>query len=90
MPGLTIRNIMMTIATLVLAAFGLVAIGVAGAAYLKSKDPIVLRGGYFEDYMKLSVFAAGTGIVFLGGSGGLGFVTVRGWLRKPPAQDSHF
>lgn len=59
---------------------------VAVAAYVKAQDMIVVRNGFFEDYMKLSVVSSVLGLVF-------GGVSVFGLTRRrklPPPADEHF
>jgi len=42
---------------------GMGSLGVAAASYWKSRDPTVIRNGFFHDYMTLSVITAAVGIL---------------------------
>ncbi|MBW8882778.1 MAG: hypothetical protein JF615_15565, partial [Asticcacaulis sp.] len=59
------KMIISTLWWIFFSAIGLAALGVAAAAYFKSKDPSVLRIGAFDDYMKVSVISAAIGIFFV-------------------------
>ena len=48
-----------------ISVLGLASLGVAAAAYYKSKDMTVIRNGFFHDYMMLSVITATVGILLV-------------------------
>ena len=60
-----LRMLLDTVWMLIISFLGLGCLGVAAAAYIKSHDPAVIRNGFLNDYVSLSLVMAICGVLFV-------------------------